>query len=132
MLPYRTLIRLLVCGALTLPTVLAAQPSHADELLYVYGPDCGACMKFMKEVGSIYPRTAEAEHLPLVIVTLDDWRAGKHPLAECAIKAVFGTPTFIHVHECAEIDRITGYSNDELFWLALGRLVNTAKANATP
>ncbi len=101
-----------------------AAASWADDLLYVYGPECGACMKFDAEIGPIYDKTAEAQTLPMVKVTLDDWQAGNHPLTDCAIKPVHGTPTFIQVADCNEVDRITGYSNDELFWFALSRFVN--------
>ena len=111
--------------------LLFAQTGQADELLYVYGPDCGACMKFEAEIGDIYPKTEEAKHLPLRKVTLDDWRAGRHPLAECEINPILGTPTFVQVHDCVELDRITGYSNDELFWFALSRIANRSKTMAT-
>ena len=111
--------------------LLFAPTGHADELLYVYGPDCGACMKFEADIGDIYPKTDEAKHLPLRKVTLEDWRAGRHPLAECKIKPILGTPTFVQVHDCVELDRITGYSNDELFWFALSRIANRSKNMAT-
>lgn len=121
--------KLLTWGALTLASLLFAAPLSADELLYVYGPNCGACMKWHAEIEPIYGKTQESTLLPLVKVTLDDWRAGKHPQAECRIGQVIGTPTFIHVQDCEEIDRISGYSNDELFWLSLGRMINNAQAN---
>lgn len=109
---------------LTLASLAATPAVQADELLYVYAPDCGACMKFHAEIEGIYDRTRESQQLPLSKVTLDDWQAGKHPLANCDIRPVFGTPTFIQVHECRELDRITGYSSDELFWFALTRMYN--------
>lgn len=108
--------------------LMLAQIGFADELLYVYGPDCGACMKWQQDIGHIYPKTQEAQRLPLVKVTLSDWQAGNHPLARCNIGAVLGTPTFVQVFQCEELDRITGYSSDELFWLALGRMANRSAA----
>jgi hypothetical protein len=105
-----------------------APTSQGDELLYVYGPACGACMKWQQDIGPIYAKTHEAKQLPLIKVTLDDWQAGRHPLTHCKIGPVMGTPTFIQVFQCEELDRIVGYSNDELFWLALGRMANRSAA----
>ncbi len=92
-----------------LATVAAfsSNPASADELLYIYSPDCGACMKFDQEIAGIYPKTQEAQNLPLIKIDLVDWRAETHPASQCAINPVLGTPTFIQVHECTEVDRIT-------------------------
>jgi len=108
--------------------LLLAQSSLGDELVYIYGPDCGACMKWQQDIGPIYAKTDEAKRLPLIKITLQDWQTGKHPLANCKIGPVHGTPTFIQVFQCEELDRIVGYSNDELFWLALGRMANRSAA----
>jgi len=103
------------------------QGLRADDLLYVYGPECGACRKFQSEAGAIYPKTEAAEYMPMIKVTLEDWQAGRHPLNACATKPVYGTPTFLQIADCREVDRITGYSNDELFWFALERMLNRSK-----
>ncbi len=105
----------------------SSSPASADELLYVYSPNCGACMKFDQEIAGIYPKTQEARNLPLVKIDLVDWRAGTHPASQCAVNPVLGTPTFIQIHDCTEVDRITGYSNDELFWFALERMDNRSR-----
>lgn len=117
--------------AILIAAVASVHSAIADQLLYVYSPDCGACMKFDREVGRIYDRTEEAIQLPIVKVDLEQWRAGNHPLHQCDTQSVFGTPTFIHLHKCNEVDRITGYSSDELFWFALERMNNRAKAHDT-
>lgn len=108
--------------------LLVINVASADELLYIHSPDCGACQKWNRDVGAIYPKTTEANLLPLVKVTLEDWQVGHHPFGECDIRPVFGTPTFIQLSQCKEVDRITGYSNDELFWLALNRMTNRVRA----
>jgi hypothetical protein len=116
--------------ALLMLTAVAAFSSNrvpADELLYIYSPDCGACMKFDQEIAGIYPKTQEAQNLPLVKIDLVDWRAGTHAASQCAVNPVLGTPTFIQIHDCTEVDRITGYSNDELFWFALKRMDNRSR-----
>lgn len=102
--------------------------AQADDLLYVFAPDCGACNRFDKEVGTIYAKTQEARALPLVKVSFEQWQANQHPFTNCAIGPVLGTPTFIQVAGCKELDRITGYSNDELFWIALKRMENRSTA----
>lgn len=114
-----SLLLILVCGA-----VVAAEPA----LVYVYQESCGACRKFDAEVASIYPKTQEGQLLPITKVSLDDWRAGKHPFQGCSRSAVVGTPTFLLIQDCTETDRITGYSSDELFWLAVTRMQNALGA----
>jgi len=113
---------------ITLALLSIAFNSTADDLIYVYSPYCGACMKWQAEIAPIYPKTAEARALPLIKVSLQDWQTGKHTATACEIDPVLVTPTFIQVHQCKELDRITGYSNDELFWFALQRIANRSNA----
>ena len=94
----------------------------AAELVYVYSPTCGACQAFERDVGGIYDRTEEAGRAPLVRVDIEAWPS--HPLADCTAGEVIGTPTFILVDQCRELDRISGYSSDELFWLGMQRMLN--------
>jgi len=96
------------------------------QLLYIFAHGCGACNKFQREVGDIYPKTQESRVLPMVKVEFDRWRAGDSEFNACDINDVFGTPTFILLEDCIEVDRITGYATDELFWLGLTRMVNRA------
>lgn len=118
-------MKFLTVSAISFLVGLASASITAEELLvYVYQEDCGACMKFEKEIAPIYPQTSEAKQLPMVKVSLEDWRSGNHPYDKCETGDVFGTPTFIQLSNCREIDRITGYSSDELFWLGLARMNN--------
>ena len=103
----------------------------ADRLVYVYSPDCGACMKFDKEVGAIYDKTKESAQLPMMKIELGQWQQGDHSLRQCDTEDVFATPTFIHLQDCIEVDRITGYSSDELFWFALERMDNRSKGHGS-
>jgi hypothetical protein len=105
------------------PAVMAA-PEDEIRLIYIYSPTCGACQQFDREVAPIYPNTPEAQILPLHAIRLEDWRSGRAPFANCTRPPVFGTPTFIQMRGCEEIDRVTGYSDQELFWLALRRMLN--------
>jgi len=106
---------------------LASAESDA-VLVYIYSPSCGACQQFDREVGPIYPKTTEAQKLPMQKIQFDAWRDGAAPFAHCALSPVLGTPTFIQLRGCEELDRVTGYSDQELFWLALRRMLNRLDA----
>ena len=99
---------------------------HRDSpvLIYIYSPECSACRQFDSEVGPIYEKTAESLVLPLERVLIDDWQADRHQLVECTSAEVIGTPTFLQIRDCQELDRITGYSDAELFWLGHRRMMN--------
>ena len=98
--------------------------SDSPVLIYIYSPECGACRQFDREVGPIYDKTDESLALPLERVLIDDWQASRHQLVECASTDVIGTPTFLQIRDCQELDRITGYSDAELFWLGHRRMMN--------
>ncbi len=102
----------------------AADAEENFQLLYIYSPDCGACMQFDRDIAPIYPKTDEAERLPITKILFTDWQAGSEPLTQCVSAPVVGTPTFIELRNCMELDRITGYSDAELFWLGLRRMIN--------
>ena len=117
----------LIIGATSMPLYAALDPEArggSPMLIYVYSPECGACRQFDGEVGAIYPKTNESLALPMERVLIDDWQAKRHQLVECASAAVIGTPTFLQIQNCRELDRITGYSDAELFWLGHRRMMN--------
>ena len=117
----------LVASATNMPLHASADTTtHNDSpvLIYIYSPECGACRQFDREVGPIYEKTAESLALPLERVLIDEWQADRHQLVECASTEVIGTPTFLQIRNCQELDRITGYSDAELFWLGHRRMMN--------
>ena len=117
----------LVASATNMPLHASADTTtHNDSpvLIYIYSPECGACRQFDREVGPIYEKTAESLALPLERVLIDEWQADRHQLVECASAEVIGTPTFLQIRNCQELDRITGYSDAELFWLGHRRMMN--------
>ena len=117
----------LVASATNMPLHASTDTTaHNDSpvLIYIYSPECGACRQFDLEVGPIYEKTAESLALPLVRVLIDEWQADRHQLVECASAEVIGTPTFLQIRNCQELDRITGYSDAELFWLGHRRMMN--------
>lgn len=112
-------------SALVLGLALLAAPFlRGAELVYVFATDCPVCAQFDAAAGAIYPRTEEARIMPMRRVSLASWQAAEDPATACVEKAVIGTPTFLLIDGCAELDRITGYSNDELFWLGIARMRN--------
>jgi thiol-disulfide isomerase/thioredoxin len=122
----------LVVSGTTMPLHVSADTagrSDAPVLIYIYSPECGACRQFDREVGPIYDKTAESLALPLERVLIDDWQAYRHQLVECASAEVIGTPTFLQIRDCQELDRITGYSDAELFWLGHRRMMNRIKSD---
>ena len=98
-------------------------------LIYISSPECGACRQFDRDVGAIYSKTDESVALPLERVLIDDWQANRHQLVECASADVIGTPTFLQIRDCQELDRITGYSDAELFWLGHRRMMNRIESD---
>ena len=122
----------LFVSATTLPPCASADTtarSGSPVLIYIYSPECGACRQFDHEVGPIYGKTDECLTLPLERVLIDDWQANRHQLVECASSEVIGTPTFIQIRDCQELDRITGYSDAELFWLGHRRMMNRIESD---
>jgi len=107
---------------------VVAEPD-TPVLIYVFSPECGVCRQFDSEIGTTYPKTEESLRLPMHKVSLDDWNNGETGYAMCALGSVVTTPTFIQVSGCQEMDRITGYSDQELFWLGLARMINRLNAD---
>ncbi len=103
------------CGLL----LAVMMPLGAAELLMYTDPSCGPCRLFEREVGGIYPKTAEHQRAPLRRVKIhaaqpDDLRSFEVPTV---------APTFVLVDAGREIGRFSGYADDELFWLSLTTLL---------
>ncbi|MAB26477.1 MAG: hypothetical protein CL580_02295 [Alteromonadaceae bacterium] len=122
----------LVASTTTFPPSASADTaarSDSPVLIYIYTSECYACRQFDREVGPIYSKTDESLTLPLERVLIDDWQANRHQLVECASAEVIGTPTFLQIRNCQELDRITGYSDAELFWLGHRRMINRIESD---
>ena len=121
----------MIASATTMPLQASADTTthSAPVLIYIYSPECGACRQFDREVGPIYSKTDESIALPMERVLIEDWQADRHQLVECASADVIGTPTFLQIRNCQELDRITGYSDAELFWLGHRRMMNRIESD---
>ena len=108
-------------AALFLAFTLAVLPLAARAetvLVTVEEPGCIWCARWNKQIGPIYPKTAEGRAAPLrreMINALPDdigFAAG-----------IYFTPTFVLVRDGQELGRIEGYPGEDFFWGLLGRLL---------
>lgn len=106
----------LVLAAWTVP--LAASASAA-ELVMFDRSGCVWCLRWEREIGSIYPKTDEGRIAPLRHVSLDRGPPQGMKLTE----PVFFSPTFVLMDNDREIGRITGYIGDDAFWGLLSVLI---------
>jgi thioredoxin-related protein len=104
--------------SLTARDVVPAK-AEAAALIMVDDPACGYCVRWNKEVGRGYARTAEGRAAPLRRVRRDS-----RALADFA--PVIYTPTFILVRGGREVGRITGYPGQLYFWEELSNLMSSA------
>jgi len=100
--------------------LLAARPLGAETLLIMFDqPGCSWCARWTDEVGGEYPVTDEGQIAPLhrqgISETLPDG-------IDIDGRPVF-TPTFVLVHDGAEVGRIEGYPGEDFFWGLLGSLI---------
>ena len=80
---------------------------------------CTWCETWNAEIAPTYPKTAEARIAPLRRVDIFD----DLPPDLRGLKAVIYTPTFVLMHEGAEIGRIRGYPGEDFFWPLLDELI---------
>ena len=84
----------------------------------VYAKGCPWCAKWHREIGPIYPKTAEGRRLPLRVVRMDTLPPDLRFLQNLRY-----APTFVAVRCGREAGRITGYGGDDMFWGELGEIV---------
>jgi len=86
-----------------------------NQLIMVTASNCPWCEAFEDEVGTGYPKTAEAKILPLRRHDIYD----STPPDMAGLVPATMTPTFIIIRDGAEVGRIIGYPGAELFWWRL-------------
>lgn len=118
-----TLMRLrLTLIATSLLALFWAGQAFALELIFVSRPGCAYCLKWERDVGPIYEKSAEARRAPLRPWSLSNG-APPYTLKE----PVRYTPTFVLVDKGVELGRITGFINDDMFWGLLGEMLKKAE-----
>ena len=96
------------------------------ELVMVEQAGCAWCARWNREIGPIYPKTAEGEAAPLRRIDL------RQPVPEDLTlegRVIF-TPTFILVRDGVEIDRLEGYPGEDFFWPILTAMLERAQEDA--
>ncbi len=106
-------LSLMLCA----PVAAAADP----VLLMAEENGCFWCARWNKEIGHIYPKTAEGMTAPLQRFDIH----GPEPDVTFA-QPVHFTPTFILVNDGAEVARIEGYPGEDFFWGLLGQMFERA------
>lgn len=116
----RSLLRGVYAAAcLALPVVLWPAAASAAELVMFTRDGCPWCARFEREVGPIYPKTAESKLAPLRRVEVVAGGTAMAGLKEPVVAA----PTFVLLDEGQEVGRITGYLGDDAFWGLLGKML---------
>ncbi len=106
---------------------LFAQPVWAAELVMFDAKGCEWCAAWDREVGAVYPKTAEGSLAPLRRVDLH----GARPRDLQFITGVVYTPTFVLVEDGAEVGRIAGYPGEGHFWGLLGEALKNLNGRKT-
>jgi thioredoxin-related protein len=115
----------LLASVALLLAALSGSAVQAAELLMFREDGCRYCAEWERDIGEIYPRTAEARHAPLRRID-----AHGAPPAEVSLDgAIRYTPTFILVEDGAEVDRIVGYPGENAFWSLLGQMLERLSQN---
>lgn len=98
--------------------LLAGAPAKALELIMIEQAGCVYCERFDREIAPAYSKTTEGARAPLRSVDLHK----KWPDDLSNIRVERFTPTFVLVHNNAELGRIRGYPGDEHFWFLLNQM----------
>jgi len=104
---------------------LPAASDNALRLVMVAIEGCPFCIRWQRQVGHIYSKSAEGKMAPLVRV-----RFGAKTLA--SFKNIKYTPTFLILRGKTEIGRIAGYPGADPFWEELGLILKKHKGQAKP
>jgi hypothetical protein len=96
---------------------LAASAATAAELIFIERAGCPYCVKWEREIAPSYELTKEGKLAPLRKVNL---AAGQPPQAARPVRF---TPTFLVINDGKEIGRITGYSDEAMFWGMLSQIL---------
>ena len=113
-------MRLLVLIFAFLWTGLAV--SAETRLVMADAEGCMWCEKWETQIGPIYPKTAEGQAAPLMLVN------ARAPMPEGLTlkRPIVFTPTFILTVDGQEIERIEGYPGEDFFWGLLGMMLDQA------
>ena len=124
----KTAAKILVIGLVALAANAWPAKARAAELLMFESGGCVYCLRWDRDVGSIYDKTPEAKILPLRRIDVNRQSASGVALQS----PVRYTPTFVVVDRGREIGRIEGFISDESFWGLLDVLAAKVVAAIAP
>ena len=124
----KTASNILLIACLALAANLLPVSARAAELVMFDSRSCIYCLRWDRDVGSVYDKTPEAILLPLRRIDISRQSSSGVRLSE----PVRYTPTFVVVDKGREIGRIEGFSSDDTFWGLLDELAAKVAANITP
>ena len=96
---------------------LAASAASAAVLFFVERVGCPYCLKWEREIAPSYGLSKEGKLAPLRKLDLG---AGQ---PQQAARPVRFTPTFLVIERGHEVGRITGYSDEAMFWGMLSQIL---------
>jgi len=117
---------LLALLALTFVNLVSPAKAQDVELVMFDEAGCPWCARWEREIGPIYPKTAEGKRAPLRQVDISD-----QPRDGSLQTPVRFTPTFVMLVSGQEVGRIEGYPGEDFFWMLLGQLVETLPPDQT-
>jgi hypothetical protein len=99
----------------------AGLPPRADaaELLAVGRASCPYCKAWEIEVGAIYEKTPAGRAVRLRRIDIGGLTSSPYRFRE----PVLYTPTFVIIEDGVEAGRITGYSDEAMFWGMLDEIL---------
>jgi protein-disulfide isomerase len=118
------MLRPILHCVLAVTLLMFAGPAVAAELVYVFEPGCPYCRLWDREIGPVYPKTAEAKRAPLQPIDKSDPALSTLKLAA----PVRYTPTFVLMDHGVELGRIEGYPGEDFFWGRLAGLLERLPA----
>lgn len=103
-------------------------PLKAETILIMFDDEgCPYCELWKRQIGPIYPKTAESEIAPLMIIDVDD----PLPAGITIDSTPIYTPTFVLVNDGQEVDRLLGYPGEDFFWFLLDRMISKLPGQET-
>jgi hypothetical protein len=113
-------MRLLVLVFVLLWSGLAA--AAEARLVMAEAEGCIWCEKWNAQIGPIYPKTAEGQVAPLMMINA----RAEMPEGLTLKRPIVYTPTFILTVDGQEVERIEGYPGEDFFWGLLGMMLDQA------
>ncbi len=101
------------------PVEAGSPPTARAQLVMFQAPGCAWCRRWEAEIGGAYARSWAGRLAPLRRVDM----AAARPADLAGLEGIRFSPTFVLLHEGAEVGRIVGYPGEHFFWPLLEDLL---------